>query len=72
MKNKNCNICRLAIEVDNEEYIEVKQYEKKDKLKSTGFYHIKCFRDRLNGTQVQNAVQMKALDILDKIGVRLA
>jgi len=29
MKNKTCMICKLGIEVDEQEYVEVKHYKKK-------------------------------------------
>jgi len=51
MKNKTCMICKLAIELEKEQFVEVKHYEKKDIILSKGYYHIKCFRDRLNGNE---------------------
>jgi len=49
MKNKTCMICKLTIELEKEQFVEVKHYEKKDIILSKGYYHIKCYRDRLNG-----------------------
>jgi hypothetical protein len=71
MKNKTCMICKTTVKIPGDKYVHVAEHDEEDKQLSKGWYHSKCFRDRLNGTQVQNAVQIKALDILDKIGVRL-
>jgi hypothetical protein len=67
MKNKTCMICKLPIIVDEEQYVEVKHYEKKGKLLSNGFYHIKCFRDRINGSDSQKALVMKTMQLLNRV-----
>ena len=58
-------ICKLGIEIDKEQYVEVKHYEKKDVILSKGYYHIKCFRDRLNGTEKMNRLQSAALGFIN-------
>jgi hypothetical protein len=70
MKNKTCMICKTTVDID-EEFVTVEQYAKKGKLKSKGWYHINCFRERLDGSQFQKAVSLRAIDILDKIGARV-
>jgi len=64
MKNKTCMICKLAIEIDKEQFVEVKHYEKKDVILSKGYYHIQCFRDRLNGGQNLKMLQSEALGFI--------
>lgn len=69
-EEKICGICHTSID-DSKEYCEFIHLEKKDKVKSKGYYHVKCFRDRIKGTELQNAVAGKAMEILEKIGVRV-
>jgi len=64
MKNKTCMICKLGIEVDEQEYVEVKHYKKKDIVLSKGYYHIKCFRDRLTGGEKLRNLQSEALGFI--------
>lgn len=61
-------ICKTTIKVDEEEYVEVKHYERKGKILSNGFYHIKCFRDRLSGSRTQEALSQKAMQLMNKLG----
>lgn len=70
MKNKNCMICKTGIDMENE-FVEVKHYEKKDAVLSKGYYHVKCFRERLDGSSTLKAVQLKAMEVLEKVGNRL-
>lgn len=71
MKDRICNICHTAIDM-NKEFCGFTHYEKKGKIKSKGYYHVNCFRDRLSGSSAQVAVANKALEILDKVGVRVS
>ena len=64
MKNKTCMICKLAIEIDKEQFVEVKHYEKKDVILSKGYYHIKCFRERLSGGKNLQRLQSEALGFI--------
>jgi len=64
MKNKTCMICKLGIEVDREEFVEVKHYKKKDIVLSKGYYHIKCYKDRLNGETGLKKLQAEALGFM--------
>jgi len=73
MKNKTCMICKLGIELKKEQFVEVKHYEKKDIILSKGYYHIKCYRDRLNGSEKMNKLQSTALSFINgakkKVGI---
>lgn len=64
MKDKICLICHTAIDMDKE-FCEFKHYHKKDSIKSKAFYHVECFRDRLRGSSVQNALAAKTMKILE-------
>lgn len=67
MKNKTCMICKMSIVVEEQEYVEVKHYKKKDKLLSSGYYHIDCFRDRINSADSQKMMTVKAMNFLNKV-----
>ncbi len=73
MKNKTCMICKLGIEIEEEQFVEVKHYKKKDIILSKGYYHIKCFRDRLNGSDKLNKIQSAAMSFINgarkKLGI---
>lgn len=71
MKDKICLICHTAIDMDKE-YCEFKHYEKQDIIKSKAWYHVECFRNKLSNSQANNIVQMKALELMDKIGQRVS
>jgi hypothetical protein len=62
-----CNICKLNIDTDKE-YCEFKHYKRKDEILSKAYYHINCFRERLNGSSEINAMKKRANEILKKAG----
>jgi hypothetical protein len=66
-------ICKLGIEIEEEQFVEVKHYKKKDIILSKGYYHIKCFRDRLNGSDKLNKIQSAAMSFINgarkKVGI---
>jgi len=66
-------ICKLGIEIEEEQFVEVKHYKKKDIILSKGYYHIKCFRDRLNGSDKLNKIQSAAMSFINgarkKLGI---
>lgn len=64
-------ICKMTIQIDDEEYVKVQHYKKGEELLSKGWYHIKCYRERLNGNPYQNALQLKTLGILNKLGEKI-
>ncbi len=64
MKNKTCMICKLGIELDKEQYVEERHYEKKDIILSKGYYHIKCLRNRLNGGENLKKLQSEAMGFI--------
>ena len=57
-------ICKLGIELEKEQFVEVKHYEKKDIILSKGYYHIQCFRNRLNGGENLKKLQKEAFGFI--------
>lgn len=72
MKNKVCLICHTAIDMDKE-FCKFEHYEKKDIIKSKGYYHVQCFRDRLSGSAVQEKLARQGFDLIklakEKLGI---
>lgn len=60
-----CNLCSLAIETKKEQFCEFIHFENKNKIKSIAFYHIECFRNRMNGNPAFRSLQAQAKRILD-------
>lgn len=69
-EEKICRIYLTGID-ENKEYCEFVHYHKNNKIKSKGCYHVNCFRNRLAGSNAQTAVANKAMEILDKVGMRV-
>jgi hypothetical protein len=69
MKDKICGICRTAIDTDKE-YCEFKQYKKVDVIQSKAYYHVNCFRDRINGVKEQKEALKTALNTLSRVQER--
>lgn len=65
-----CGICKLVIDL-NKEFCEFIHFDKKDSIKSIGFYHINCFRERMSGGNNLKALQEQAKRILDKAEMRI-
>ena len=70
-KPKICGICHTEIDT-KKEYCEFRHYSKKDKIKSVSYYHVVCYRERLSGSHVQAMVANRAMEILDKVGMRVS
>lgn len=64
MKNKTCMICKLGIEIPGQQYVKVEHNSESDELLSKGFYHIDCFRRRLNGSEKQEQLQKEAFSFI--------
>ncbi len=56
-------LCKMAIDMDGE-YCEFKHYRKIDDIISKAYYHVKCFRDRLNSAGEQKIIQKEALSFI--------
>ena len=59
-----CRRCKLVINPEGE-YCKLVQYINKKQV-SEGFYHIKCFLDRMNGGTNLRALQSRAAKIMSK------
>ena len=66
MKDKVCLICHTAIDTDKE-FCEFKHYKKKNEIRSKGWYHVNCFRGRLNNSKEQSDALKSALDTLNQV-----
>lgn len=72
MKDKICNLCKTSIDTEKE-YCQFVQFKKKDIIQSKAYYHVNCFRDRLNSSKAQKDALKKASDTLEfarkKLGI---
>ena len=59
-------ICNTTIIIPGQQYVKVEHNSEKDETLSKGFYHIHCFRNRLNGTQTLQKLQNEALDFIQR------
>ena len=66
-------ICKTTVLIPGDEYVINKHQSKEDVNLSKGYYHIKCFRERLNRTQELVKMQKSALNLIKgaskKIGI---
>jgi len=66
MKDKICMICHTAIDMDKE-FCTFEHHENKDVIKSKGWYHVNCFRDRLNSSKEQSDALKLATNTLKQM-----
>ena len=64
-----CSLCKMPIDL-KDEFCEFIHFKQKKEIKSIGFYHITCFRERMAGGQGVKELQAKANKILDAIGYK--
>lgn len=65
MTNKICMICKLGIDPDKA-FVKVTEYKDKDNIKSKGYYHIECFRERINNSKNMQKLGVMAKSMLNK------
>lgn len=70
MKDKICLICKTAIDTDGE-YAEFKHFKKKKEIRSKAYYHIECFREKINGSAEQKASLKFALNTIKAVNKKL-
>lgn len=70
MKDKVCLICKTTIDTDGE-FLDVKHMKNSKDTRSRAFYHIQCFRDRLNGAKEQKEALKLAVDTLKQAKEKL-
>lgn len=63
MKNKICFICKLGIG-DDEPFVKVVEHKNKNTVKSTGHYHLECFRERISCSNDLRQMQAVAKQVL--------
>ncbi|HEB47327.1 hypothetical protein LCGC14_0949580 [marine sediment metagenome] len=73
-KLEPCIICRIMIDLDKENYLKLQRF-KQGKEKDKGYYHEKCFRERVmhnvKSEKMQDMAQnlaLKANKLLEKVG----
>jgi hypothetical protein len=70
MKDKVCLICKTSIDTDKE-FCEFKHYKKLDEIWTKAYYHVKCFRDRMNGAEEQRSALKYAVGTLKKVNEKM-
>jgi len=65
-KTKQCQLCRLPINITKDDYCQLIDYFK-GKFSGEGFYHTKCYTERLRGTEESKALRSAAWKILGKV-----
>jgi len=64
---KECGICNKTIFLDKDDYVHIEDFCK-GQFYTEGYYHLKCYNDKIKGTQdaEMNKMKKKAYDMLDK------
>jgi len=65
MKTEICGICKLGINPEKE-FAEFTHYINHKKILSKVFYHIECFRERLQGSKEMQQLKEKCGLLLNK------
>lgn len=67
---KKCKICQCAIDTHLDDYCKLEDYSGKRK-NSDGFYHKKCFFERIKAKFEQKGMMEKAFKILNFAGKKI-
>lgn len=67
---KVCLICDSVIDT-KKEFCEFKHYRQECRIRSRSYYHVNCFRRRLNGSSDQELLFSKARELLNKVEARI-
>jgi hypothetical protein len=70
MKDKICLICHTVIDTEKP-FCKFEHYQNKKIIKSKAYYHVECFRDRMNGSETQNELAKKAMHLLNSVEGRI-
>jgi hypothetical protein len=64
---KECGICNKTIFLNQDNYVHIEDFCK-GQFFTEGYYHLKCYNDKLKGTQdaEMNKMKKKAYAMLDK------
>jgi hypothetical protein len=65
-KTKQCQLCRLPINIAKDNYCQLIDYSK-GKFFEEKFYHTKCYIERLRGTEESKALRSVAWKMLGKV-----
>lgn len=64
---KECGICNKTIFLNQDNYVHIEDFCK-GQFFTEGYYHLKCYNDKIKGTQdlEMNKMKKKAYDIINK------
>lgn len=62
-----CNICKRIIFTKTEDYCHLEDFHMGEFWRE-GFYHTKCFNEKIKGTPEMNAMKRKAMKLLNAAG----
>jgi len=65
-----CGICHRIIITNMEDYCHLEDYSK-GRFLMEGWYHLKCYNDKIKGGEDVNLIKKKAMDLLNKAGALL-
>jgi len=65
-KTKQCQLCRLPINITKDDYCQLIDFHN-GKFFGEGFYHTKCYNERLRGTEESKALRKAAWGMLNKV-----
>lgn len=57
-------ICKTTVRIPGDKHVVVKDMDEKDELLSKGYYHIQCFRERINGASNLKRLQEQAMGFI--------
>lgn len=64
-QDKICGICNLVID-ENKEFIELIQYENKNKVIKRLYYHILCYINKISAKTKLTEMQDKTIKLLNR------
>jgi len=64
-KIEKCGICKTNIYLNVDNYCQLIDF-RGGKFQGEGFYHIKCYIDKLKGGQELNSMKQRAFNLLGK------
>jgi len=66
-------ICKGTIIIPGDRHVKVKDIDEKEEILSKGYYHINCYKERLNQGNVVKEMSKKVMGLLngvsDKLGI---
>lgn len=63
---KQCRLCRLPIDIGADNYCKLIDYYK-GKFYCEEYYHLKCFNEKMRGTEESKALRKAAWSLLGRV-----